>query len=122
MEIITFFPKLGLGEIKYDYAEKLRLKLAEKNGSFILICAEYSENRVLGAFEGLDIALNIEPGESPILFCSFLPQVYFIKEKRVSGRFEELMSRPRTRFIWLKEVVTPEQWYNEYKLALADKK
>lgn len=125
MEIIHYFPGLGLGAQKYNYAEKLAEKLAKKEGKFFLVCAEYSESKLLGLSEGLDIALSLDPEEAPILFCSFMHYHQFLENfsgKVKAKKFKELMSRPRVRFIRLGETISAKDWYEEYQKALANEK
>ncbi len=125
MEIISFFPGLGLGVKKYNYAEKLAEKLAKKEGKFFLVCAEYSESKLLGLSEGLDIALSLDPEEAPILFCSFMHHYQFSENfsgKIKAKKFAELMARPRVRFVRLGETISAKDWYEEYQKALANEK
>ena len=48
---------------------------------------------------GLDVALELNPDEAPILLCSFSPEGYFVKKEEFSTKFFALMAKKRTGFI-----------------------
>lgn len=67
-------------------------------------------------FRGIDIALEL-PEDAPLLFCSFMPESYFIKNEKFATKFFALMARKKTGFV--DTINTPDGYYKKY-LELVD--
>lgn len=119
MKINAFFPNPPNGE---SYTSILQRDIAKEEGEFYLVCAEYQRpgtNDSLADFKGLDIALTLDPEVHPIIFCSFMPESYFLKDE-YCNRFHALMAKKRTCFMRLP--FTPEELVVKYKELLGDNK
>ncbi len=62
-------------------------------------------------FRGIDIALEL-PEDAPLLFCSFMPESYFIKNEKFATKFFALMARKKTGFV--DAINTPDGYYKKY--------
>jgi hypothetical protein len=122
MKIKAFFPAPPSGP---NFADILIKDLADKEGEFFLVSAEYvrpGTNDNMTDFRGLDIALTLNPEESPIIFCSFMPESYFASNKQLSHKFYALMAKNRVGFARIPEILAPGQWFAKYKELLLQTK
>lgn len=120
MKIKAFFPAPSNGP---NYTDILTRNLADKEGEFFLVSAEYvrpGTNDNMSDFHGLDIALTLNPEESPIIFCSFMPESYFAGDKQLSHKFYALMAKNRVGFARIP--LTLGQWVAKYEELLLQTK
>lgn len=118
MKIVSFFPPTISGS---DFGNLLSASLIEKQGEFFLICAEYTKfEEKKSDFAGLELALNIDRGEKPMVICSFMSEQFFLQDSRLSGKFSALMAQKRVAFMRLPFSST--ELYKEYLDLLEDEK
>lgn len=118
MKINAFFPQPPNGE---GYDVILQRDISKEDGEFYLVCAEYVRPGTIDQFndfKGLDVALTLDPEVLPIIFCSFMPEIYFLKN--FSGKYRALMARKRTAFMQLPFI--PVDLERKYKELINDDK
>ncbi len=97
-------------------------ELENESGELNLVLAEYIGERGSQRtdFNGLDIALSIDPQTAPIIFTSFMPVEYFLKDKDFQIKFNALMAKKRVGFLRLP--FTADELIKKYKTLINDEK
>ncbi len=96
--------------------------LNSKGCNLFLVQAEYKRpelNNRSSGFQGIDIALELDPSEAPIILCSFMREEDFATSKKHSSKFLALMAKKRVGF--LDVIRRPEDFYLKY-IELVDSK
>lgn len=102
------------------YITKLEKELENIPGEVNLVLAENKGAGFMRAdFEGLNFALTLNPENTPIIFCSFMPENYFDDEK-FYNKFHALMAKKRVGFLQLP--FTSEVFVLKYNELLQDEK
>lgn len=114
MEIIHFFDG--------GFGDKIQSELSEKEGKLFIVLLEYKEDgNHRSDLAGLDIALKLET-DVPLIICSFLPETYFLTDKKLEVKFRGLLARKMTAFVQLPDIYNPEEWYTKYLEILSSEK
>lgn len=100
MKLNAFFPQPPQGE---DFGDILARDITNNHsGELFLVCAEYrgaDNSKTLTDFFGLDFALTLDRGDSPMIICSFMPEAYFLKNDELVHKFLALMGQQRVCFM-----------------------
>jgi len=116
MEITFYCPNV-------EWTKELDANLAEEIGKFFLVTAEYQGpgvyNKEMDECRGLDIALELNPDEAPIILCSILDEDHFIKLGHIQ-KFQAVIARKRVGFLRLP--FSADELLEKYKSLLNDEK
>ena len=100
-----------------SYFDSVRKDLENEEGEFNVVFAQK-----LNGYDGLDVALTLDPEKAPIILCCFYPYE-IVKEEASRSKFYALMGRRRVGFGRIPfDVHTPQQWLKKYHEVLLDKR
>ncbi|MFP4514976.1 MAG: hypothetical protein ACLFNO_03175 [Parcubacteria group bacterium] len=121
MKLNAFFPKPENGE---DFGSILAKNITDKHPEkLFLVCAEYrgvdNSKKLVDCF-GLDFALNLDRGNSPMIICSFMKADYFLKKDKFAKKFSALMGQPRVCFMQIP--FKPSDVEDKFRELLSDQK
>lgn len=109
------------------FVSSLKERLQNEEGELFLVLVEHTKDGESGKrsdFLGLDIALSLNPQESPIILSSFMPEEYFAHGAGYSGKdsskFHSLMAKQRVGYLRLP--FTAEDLLGKYKELVGDSK
>jgi hypothetical protein len=122
MKLNAFFPKPSPNA--KDFGDILKKDITDDHPEkLFLVCAEYTgpdnTKNLVDCF-GLDFALALDRGNSPMIICSFMAETYFLKEDKFAKKFSALLGQPRVSF--MKIPFTPNDVENKFRELLDDQR
>lgn len=105
-----------------SFFDRLWDYLKAKDCDLYLVKAEYQrpgKNDELTDFKGLDVALEL-PDDRPLLFCSFMPESYFVKDKEMASKFFALMAKKQV--VFLNTINSMDYFYDQYQILINSSK
>lgn len=114
MEIKTYFDS-------NDSFIRINEALANEQGKLNLVFVEITQRGFSRSdFNGLDLALTLNPSDAPLIITSFMPEDSFLEDNKISSKFQALMAKKRVGY--LRGPFDAAGLLAKYKELLSDKK